>query len=638
MAKQRFLRQQMAKSTTKSTKNPTDDQPKKKAKGTSAVVWILMGMLVLGLGGFGITNFGGGVTTIGSVGDREIDVNDYQRALQQDINALSAQVGTQLTLQQAQAFGLDAQVRQKLINTAAVDNEAERIGISVDDARVAKEITDQPAFKGPSGAFDRDTYRYTLDRNRLSESQYESKMREDLSRSLLQGAVTGGFIAPDAVTSTLYAYISERRSYSLLPLTSADLQSQPGTPEEAELKSYYETNIAQFTRPEARRITYAALLPDDIADKMPLDEAALKQMYEDRKAEYVQPEHRLVERLVFPTEAAAAAAKTKLDAGTPFETLVSDRGVSLSDIDLGDKAEADLGAAGPAIFALTEPGVVGPLPSDLGPALYRMNGVLAAQNTSFEDARADLTAELATDAARRAIDDQIEGIDDRLASGATLEDLAKETDMKLGQIDFTASSNEGIAGYPAFRKAADAAAVGDFPEVVQLDDGGIFALRLDEIVPPAPIPFDEARDAVAASWHKAAETKALTALAEGIKAKVEAGAALGTFGVVAVSGPVTRSSTVEGNLPSLLTTLFKMQENEVRVLNDGAFVALLQVNSLTPGASDGADAAALKGALSSQVEQALSQDAFQLYTDALTNGAGITINQAAINAVHAQFR
>jgi peptidyl-prolyl cis-trans isomerase D len=620
------------------SENSGEDTPRKKGKGTSIIVWALMAMLVVGLGGFGVTNFGGSVTSIGKVGDREIEVNDYARALQQQMNALSAQIGTALTLQQAQSMGLDQQVRQQLINTAALDNETDRIGLSAGDARIAKEITNTNAFHGASGQFDRDTYRFTLQNNRLTEAQYEGKMREDLARAVLQGAVTGGFASPDALTNTLYAYISERRSLSLLRLTAADLTTAIADPTEEELNAFYQANIAQFTAPEARRITYAALLPEDIADKMALDEDALKKLYQDRIDEFVQPERRLVERLVYPNDEAAAAAKAKLDAGTAFDVLVQERGVKLSDIDLGDQSEADLGAAGPALFALDAPGVVGPFASDLGPALFRMNGILAAQNTSFEQARPDLAAELSTDAARRAIADQIDSLDDRLAGGATLEDLATETDMTLGQIDFSTQSSEAMAAYPAFRKAATEAAQGDFPAIIQTDDGGIFALRLDEIVPPTPIPFETTRDAVDEGWRNQATTKALSDLAVSIQSQVEAGAALGGFGITEMIPDVTRSSTIEGAPATLVTTLFKMGAGETRVIEEGDFVALAQVQTITPGAATGPDADALKGAIAAQAEQALAQDAFTLYTNALTQDAGITLNTTAINAVHSQFR
>jgi peptidyl-prolyl cis-trans isomerase D len=617
--------------------NPTDEPRRKKGKGTSIVVWVLMGMLVLGLGGFGITNFGGGLGTIGKVGDREISINDYQRALQTEMSALSQQFGTQLTLQQAQTFGIDQQVRQQLVNTAALDNEADRIGLSAGDGRIVNEITNSSAFKDASGQFNRETYRFTLQNNRLSEAEYESKMRADLARALLQGAVAGGFAAPAALTDTLYAFIAERRSLSVLRLTAADVTAQPAAPTDADLTAHYDANIAEFTAPEARRITYAALLPEDMAGDMPIDEALLAQLYNDRLAEFVQPERRLVERLVFPSLEAATAAKTDLDAGTSFEALVEQRGVALSDIDLGDKSVEELGTAGPAIFALTDPGVVGPFDSDLGPALFRMNGILAAQNTTIEDARDDLAAELAADAARRTIDDLVEGFDDRLASGATLEDLASETEMTLGQIDFTATSSEAMAAYPAFRQAATDAVDGDFPAIIQLDDGGIFALRLDEIVPPTPIPFADTRDAVLASWTAQAVTNALAELATSIKAQIEAGSSLGAFGITEVLTDITRSSTIADTPPSMLQTVFDMTQGEVRVIEDGSFVALVSLDAITPGATDGPDAEALKAAINAQAEQALAQDAFTLYTNSLTNGAGITLDNAAINSVHAQF-
>jgi peptidyl-prolyl cis-trans isomerase D len=623
--------------------DPTEEPRRKKGKGTSIVVWALMAMLVLGLGGFGITNFGGGVSSIGKVGEREIDVNDYARALQQQMNALSAQFGTTLTMQQAQSLGLDQQVRQQLILAAALDNEADRIGISAGDARIAKEITGTNAFHGSSGKFDRETYRYTLQNNKLTEAQYESKMREDLSRALLQGAVSGGFAAPAALTNTLYAYISERRSAQLLHLTEADLATKVADPTEDELKAYYEDNIAQFTAPEARRITYASLLPEDLAGTVALDEDALHKLYDERIAEFVQPERRLVERLVYPSQDAAMAAMAKLDAGTPFETLVSDRGVKLSDIDLGDRSEADLGAAGPAVFALTEPGIVGPFDSDLGPALFRMNGILAAQNTSFDEARPDLAAEFSMDAARRAIADKIEAIDDQLASGATLEDLAKDSGMTLGKIDFNATSSEGMAAFPTFRKAAQDAVQGDFPAVIQTDDGGIFALRLEEIVPPTPIPFADTRDAVDSNWRAQAAQDALSTLAAEIKAKVDAGASLAGFGVTEVIPNLTRSSTIEGVPATALTALFKLEEGQSQVIEgntaeETGYVGLVQLQAITPGEAEGEDASALKGAIAAQVEQALSQDAFTLYSNALTQDAGITLNNTAINAVHSQFR
>ncbi len=614
------------------------DTPPKKRKGSVVLLWVLMAMLVAGLGGFGVTNFGGGTAAIGEVGDRKIEVTDYARALQQELQAFSAQIGQPVTLQQAQALGLDRQVRQRLVVAAALDNETARIGLSVGDARVAQEIMSNDAFKGVTGAFDRETYRFTLDRNNLTETAFETRVREDLARSLLQGAVAGGFTAPAPMLTTLQIWLGEKRGFSLLRLTESDLSAPLPTPTDADLMAHYDANGPLFTAPEAKRITYAALLPDMLTNTVQLDETALRAAYDERIAEFVQPERRLVERLVFATDADAAAAKARLDAGETFEALVAERGLTLPDVDLGEQSQADLGAAGDALFALTEPGVVGPLPSDLGPALYRMNAILVAQETSFEDAREALAAEQSADAARRAIADRIEELDDLLAGGATLEDLATESGLQLGTLDYAPDTDAPIAGYEAFRTAADAITDGDFPELIELEDGGVVALRLDEVIPPALKPFDTVRDEVAEGWRVVSLAKTLAARAIEAKAGVEGGAVLGSYGIVDVTLSIPRDGFVEAAPPALMTAVFQMAQGELRVIEGPDFTGLVQLDSIQTSETDSPDAVAIRSALAAQIEQGVAQDAFQLFSNALTAEAGITMNDAAINAVHAQIQ
>lgn len=620
------------------TKDTETDSPKRKRRGTSVMAWVLMAMVVGGLGGYGVTNYGSAKMSIGTVGDREIDANRYFRALRAEMNAMGQQLGTQIDLPAAQGLGIDARVRQSLVTTAALDNEAARIGLSMGDARVAQDIAGMDAFKGASGSFDAETYKFTLKQNNLTQAEFETGIREDLSRALLTGAVSGGFLAPATATDTLHAFIAERRALSILSLTEYALKTPLAAPDDAALKAYYDANIAAFTAPEAKRITYAALLPEDLAATMPVDEGELRALYDSRKDEYLKPERRLVERLVFASEDEAKAAKARLDAGESFDALVEERGLKLMDIDLGDVSKAELGAAGDGVFALTAPGVAGPLPSDLGPALYRMNAVLAAQETTFEQAKADLTTEYQMDAARRAIADKVEAIDDALAGGATLEDLAKEQGMTLATIDFSAKSDEKIAGYPAFREAATKVQEGDFAEGVQLDDGGLVALRLDEIVPATPIPFEETREAVTEGWRKDALHKALLARAEEIKTEVAAGANIGAYGIIDQAPEIARDGFVEGVPSTLLPAAFKLKKGEVGVVETPDYVGLVQVDDVMPAAADDADAKALKTAIAAQIEQGMAQDAFQLFSAGLAAQAGITINQAAIDAVHAQMR
>ena len=61
------------------------------AKATKSLsktaVWILLGLLFIGLAGFGADGLTGNIRTIGNVGDKYIDENAYATQLQQEARA-----------------------------------------------------------------------------------------------------------------------------------------------------------------------------------------------------------------------------------------------------------------------------------------------------------------------------------------------------------------------------------------------------------------------------------------------------------------------------------------------------------------------------------------------------------------------
>lgn len=625
----------------KAPKQTDDDEiPKKSKKGHAVLSGVLLAMIVGGLGGYGVTNFGGGVTKIGSVGDREITVDDYARAMRQQANQLSQQFGMQLTPEQLQAFGLDRQVLQSLISRAALDNEAARIGLSAGDDVVKSQLAANTAFQGATGGFDANTYRMVLQQNGLTESSYESALRSDIARSLLQGAVSGGMVSPAPLTGAIFGWAGEKRGFTLLRLTAASLPAPLPAPTDAEVQAWYDAHLADYTRPEAKRISYAALLPADLAPTMQIPEDELKAAYEARKDQYVIPEKRLVERLVFGTEDEAKAAMDRLDKGeVTFDALVAERGLALTDIDLGDVSKAQLGAAGEAVFALQAPGVVGPLASDLGPALFRMNAILAAQETTFDQARPALLKEAQETAARKEVSARAEVIDDALAGGATMEDLAKEQGMTLATTDYApgADDNDAIAADSAFQEAAAKLAEGDFPEAVVTADGGIIVMQLVETVPPTPRPLDSVKDKVTAAVAADALARALTARADEVLAAVKGGASLTSQGITERTAAIDRQGQIKDAPPAVLETVFKLTQDEVQVVASGDFVALVQLNAILPASDADETGKALHEAISANAARALSNDLFDLYTTALTAEAGITLDQSAISAVNTQL-
>jgi peptidyl-prolyl cis-trans isomerase D len=539
----------------------------------------------------------------------------------------------------ARSFGIDRQVLAGLVNRAALDNEAARLGLSVGDATVAAELGKISAFQGISGTFDREAYALTLQQNGTNEAAFEASLRRDVARALLAGAVAGGVVSPAPLTDTLVAFAGEKRGFSLLVLDDTALDAPLAAPTPAEVQAHYDANIATYTRPEAKRIEYAALLPETIAATMEVPEDEVQKAYDARLSEFMIPEKRLVERLVYPDEAAALAAKARLDQGTSFDDLVAERGLSLEDVDLGDVTREELEGAADAVFALTEPGTVGPLPSALGPALYRMNAILAAQETTLDAARPELLQILQTEAAARAIADKVEAIDDALAGGATLQDLSTEFGMTLASTDYAAGAddNDTITGYTAFRSAADALAEGDFPEAILLEDGGLVAMQLVEILPPSPVPLDKITDKVTEATGAEALARALAAKAAAAKTAVEAGATLESQGTLTPVAPTDRQATLDVGPAVVLETAFQMQPGEIRVIEDGGFVALLRLDSITAAEVTSEEGQELQDSIRQNLDRSIAEDMAALFTATVGQQAGIALDQAVIDAVNTQL-
>jgi peptidyl-prolyl cis-trans isomerase D len=310
-------------------------------------------------------------------------------------------------------------------------------------------------------------------------------------------------------------------------------------------------------------------------------------------------------------------------------------------VDLGDVTEDELRDAGAAVFSAQTGDVVGPQPSPLGPALFRVNAVLAAQETPFGEARAVLREDRAAARARRVIEDQIEPVTDLLAGGATLADLADETDMVLGEMDWTAQTREGIAAHAAFREVVADLEPGTFPELHELEGGGLFAVRVDEVRPPELQPFDAVRAQVAEDWRTTETRRRLRARAEEIAAGIDAETEftqVGLDGAVAERG-LTRRSFLNGTPPGFMTRIFELDAvGETVVMDgpDGVIVARLDAIS-QPGAED-ASVAAQAEAVADRAGQGMALDIFTAFNRAVQADTEVTIDQAAINAVHANFQ
>ena len=115
----------------------------------SWVAKVLIGLLAVSFGVWGIADVFRGYSrgALARVGGVDITGEEFSRAFSRYLQDLQRQTGQVFTPEDARKFGLDRQVLNNLIQTAAVDNQARGMGLAVSDAFIAKEPKSKQWFR-----------------------------------------------------------------------------------------------------------------------------------------------------------------------------------------------------------------------------------------------------------------------------------------------------------------------------------------------------------------------------------------------------------------------------------------------------------------------------------------------------------
>jgi len=615
-------------------------------KKSGIFVWAVMGFLVLGLGGFGLTGAfqTTGGSTVATVGSQEITADAYLGTLQQDLQRASQQYGQNISFDQARLLGIDQSSLRRQLTLAALANEAKRLNLSVGDTTVRDVLLANPAFQIAEGVFSEATYDLVLNQQQLTRTEYEDLVRQDQTQTLVSRAISGAVGPQKTSARVLMDYIGETRDLIWAELDASVLPSETEAPDGAAIQAYYDANPEAFTTPETRKITYAMVTPDMLAANIEISDAAIQEVYDARADLLNTPERRIVDRIIFGTAEEAAAAMARINAGeASFEDIATERGLAADEFGVGIvRANQLSSAAAELLFASKDTGVYGPVESTLGPAIFRVNAALDATKVALEDVRDDIRNELAAEQAATMMLTIVGEIDDLVAGGATLEELADETDMALFTIDYSTNSTEDITADPAFIQEALATDVGEERDLIELADKGILALRVDEIIPATLRSLEEARDQAIAGATAAATLARVQAYADELVAQVKAGAdlsatleALGISPNVEVA--VTRTSPPTGLPPLVALELFNQSEGEAKsyATDTGAIIVdITRVQPFDPLSDNGKT---FLSQAETQVKDDIAADVYILFANGVLNSTEVTVNQGMIDQILAGF-
>lgn len=615
-------------------------------KGTARILGlILVGLLVISFAVWGIADVftGYGAQTLIRVGDTQLNSQDYLRAQQEVLRAMSAQAGRSLSLQEARALGLDARVLERLVGGAAVDTHAKHLGLAVSDAALLDQIMKDPAFKDGLGNFSPAAFAQALRNVGLNEQGYLHSMREtNLRRQLL---TTIGEVAesPKVLLDALNRFNGETRilRYVLVPESAA---GTVGEPTEEDLKRYYDNNQAKFTQPEYRKLGILAVTPETVKDQVNITENDLKATFEATKDQLGSPERRQLEQIAFPDNDAAKAAYEKIQSGTDFVEIAKTQGLNESDIDLGKVTRGELAdpVIAEAAFTLEKDKVSEPITGKLGSVvLLRVTAIEPGKSLTYEEAKADIEKKLLKDRAGGAIFDMHDKIEDELASGAQLAEVAdklKLTYQSIDQVDRQGKQPDGsTVTLPAQKEVLNAAFATDTGvenDPIDAKDEGVIWYEVLGITPEQRKLFDQVEDEVAKLWRTDEMRNRAATYGQELVDSLTGGKTLEDLGKelnteVLTSDALKRDGITVNVLPPTVAQAFTLPEggygSAASGIGEGRIVFKVdKVN--TPTTLQENEITRLK----QQIGLLISEDAIAEYFSALESRYGVSINEQAL--------
>ncbi|MEK9752849.1 MAG: peptidyl-prolyl cis-trans isomerase, partial [Rhodospirillaceae bacterium] len=443
--------------------------------------------------------------------------------------------GNRLDMEMARRLGFVDAVLNRQIDELATSVSASRLGVAISDDLVRSVIVEEPNFKGLAGGFDRARFEQMLQAMGLSEAGYVEEVRRSVSSQQVLATLAAGATAPRAWVEAVYRYREETRTAESVFV--ADKDSGSGAePTATQLQAFYEANKQTYSAPEYRALRFVRLDAAELAKEIELGDDVLKEAYERRADEFVTQEKRKVRQIIIPDEAKAKAAAKRLAEGADFLTVAKeDAGQEAGTVDLGEIVKGDLlGELADPVFAAKAGAVTQPLKSPLGWHIFQVVEVKPGGTQSFEQARDKLKKDLAHEKALDGLYELSNKFEDALGGGATIEEAAKQLNLKVEKLD--AIDAEGldragkpIEGLPAggnFATTAFAIEEGADSAMTEAGESGFFILRVDKITKPALRRFEEVKDKVAEGWKAEERRKAAEARAKAIQDAVNAGTTL----------------------------------------------------------------------------------------------------------------
>src|SRR5256885_1578553 len=431
---------------------------------------------------------------------------------------------------------LQDQVLEGLIGRALLTQRTHDMGYRVSQDALREAVHSEQAFQ-VAGQYSPEAAKAALAQAGISLQTYEQDLRTQVQRVQLEGGIRASdFLTPLELTRLTDLEEQEREvRYLVLPLER--FKSAAGV-DEAAVQAYYQAHQAQYMTSESAHLQYAELRLEALAAQQSVSDADLHAAYEKSRSRLEVPEKRHARHILITGKDDAAAlaqqvlaqAKAGKDFGDLAKQYSQDPGSAKNGGDLGWAERSSFVAPfADALFGMHVGEIKGPVKTQFGYHIIRLDEIQPGKSKSFEEARADLEAQLRRDRATDRFGEVQEQLQAKMAEpGADLASLAQQYNLLTGDVARFVKGAGGppVGAAPALQEllfADPPLAVGRLGGPVLLGDDRLVIVKVLEHRKPQPRPLAEVREGIVTTLTRERGTQAALKAAEDARAKLEGG-------------------------------------------------------------------------------------------------------------------
>lgn len=507
--------------------------------------WLIIGSIiaVLAVFGFGALNFFVvSEPAVATVGDGRVTQSEYAAELERQRQQLAASFGESFDPALVEQLGIPDRVLESLINRQLLSAAAEDAGLAAPGEELDQIIMEMPQFQGDLG-FDEDRFRFALQSIGMTPASFRTAMGADLSLDQLTSGVADTSFITEAELRALATVLLQNRDIAWLRLAPSEFEAEVVVSDEA-LASYFEERRSAYRAPTRVRVEALRLDRFDFEAEQDISEEAVLAAYERERAAFEGQEQREAAHILLAetddrdlaaARALAEALLERLEAGEDFAALAE----AYSD-DPGSASDGGrLGAAsrgtfvGPfedALFSMAPGELRGPVETEFGVHILRLDKVFTTELPSFDDLAFSLRERLRSEAAEAAFAEAKAKLEVLAYEAPDLSEPADALGLTLERPEpFSRDGGEGIFATAVVREAAFSAEVreeGYNSEVLEPREGLAVVLRVLEEIPARDQTLEEVRDAVTQEFIAEASARLAEEAAQAVLEELTAGTSI----------------------------------------------------------------------------------------------------------------